>query len=303
MPNEHDDRSAGHPLAGAGFAVAAYLTWALLALYWKLLAHLPAFEVMLHRAVWSVIFLIGLLAVMGRLPALWAAFRTPRRLLVYAATAGLLAVNWYIFIWAMGANHALEASLGYYINPLVNVLLGVVILRERLSPVRRFAVGLATLAVVVLSFSLGVPPYVALTLAFTFGFYGLIRKMAPADPLVGLVVESLWMSALALPWLVVLQVKGTASFGHHGLWTDALLVLAGVVTAVPLIWFNAAAKRLTLSTLGLFQYIAPTGMFLIAVFINGESFGTAQLVTFALIWTALALVAAESLRAREAVRG
>ena len=294
---------ADHPMAGAGFAVAAYLTWALLALYWKLLAHLPAFEVMLHRAVWSVLFLLGLLAVMGRLPALRAAFRQPRRLLVFAVTASLLAVNWYIFIWAMGTNQALEASLGYYINPLVNVLLGVVILRERLSVLRRFAVGLATLAVVVLGFSLGVPPYVALTLAFTFGLYGLLRKMAPADPLVGLVIESAWMAAVALPWLAVLQVKGTGALGHHGVSTDALLVLAGVVTAVPLIWFNAAAKRLPLSTLGLFQYIAPTGMFLIAVFINHEPFGTAQLVTFALIWTALGLVAAESLRTRETVRG
>ncbi|MCF4164248.1 EamA family transporter RarD [Zavarzinia compransoris] len=303
MANDNENNAAGHPLAGAGFAVAAYLTWALLALYWKLLAHLPAFEVMLHRAVWSVLFLLGLLAVMGRLPALRAALREPRRLLVYALTASLLAVNWYIFIWAMGTNQALEASLGYYINPLVNVLLGVVILRERLSPVRRFAVGLAALAVVVLGFSLGVPPYVALTLAFTFGLYGLLRKMAPADPLVGLVIESAWMAAVALPWLAVLQVKGTAALGHHGFSTDALLVLAGVVTAVPLIWFNAAAKRLALSTLGLFQYIAPTGMFLIAVFVNDEPFGTAQLVTFALIWTALGFVAAESLRAREAVRG
>lgn len=285
-------------LAGAGFAVAAYLTWALLALYWKALAHVPALEVMLHRAVWSTLFLLGLLAAIGRLPQLIEALRRPWRLWVLLLTATLLACNWYLFIWAMGANLALEASLGYYINPLVNVLLGVVFLRERLSRYRQVAVAMATAGVLLLSFSLGVPPWVALILAFTFGVYGLLRKMAPADPMVGLTIESLWMAIPALPLLGWLEWHGKGGIGQFGLGTDLLLVAAGIVTAVPLLWFNAAAKRLTLSTLGLFQYIAPTGMLLIAVFINGEAFTATHAVTFGLIWGALALVAVETLRNR-----
>ncbi|PWR23939.1 EamA family transporter RarD [Zavarzinia compransoris] len=285
-------------LAGAGYAVAAYLTWALLALYWKALAHVPAFEVMLHRAVWSTLFLLGLLAATGRLPDLLAALRRPRRLLILALTAVLLASNWYLFIWAMGADLALEASLGYYINPLVNVLFGVVFLRERLSRYRQVAVAMATIGVVILSASMGVPPWVALFLASTFGLYGLLRKMAPADPMVGLTLESLWLAIIAVPWLLWLEGHGRGGLGEFGPVTDILLVAAGVVTAVPLLWFNAAAKRLTLSTLGLFQYIAPTGMFLIAVFINGEAFTAIHAVTFGLIWGALALVAVETLRNR-----
>lgn len=285
-------------LAGAGFAVAAYLTWALLALYWKALAHVPAFEVMLHRAVWSELFLLGLLAATGRLPQLIEALRHPSRLKMLLLTAILLACNWYLFIWAMGADLALEASLGYYINPLINVLLGVVFLRERLSRYRQAAVAMATAGVLLLSFSLGVPPWVALMLALTFGLYGLLRKMAPADPMVGLTVESLLMAIPAVPLLAWLEGHGEGGIGQFGLGTDLLLVAAGIVTAVPLLWFNAAAKRLTLSTLGLFQYIAPTGMFLIAVFINGEAFTATHAVTFGLIWGALALVAVETLRNR-----
>lgn len=297
FPNS-DATSQRTALAGAGFAVAAYLTWALLALYWKALAHVAAIDVMLHRAIWSVLFIVVLIAASGRLPAFVEAFRHPKRLLILAATAALLASNWYMFIWAMQQNYALEASLGYYINPLVNVLLGVVILREPLSRIRRIAVGLATIGVTVLSISLGVPPYMALFLAFTFGLYGLLRKMAPADPLVGLAIESLWMAVIAVPWLLLREGEGLGGMGRFGWGTDALLLLAGVVTAVPLIWFNAAAKRLQLSTLGLFQYIAPTGMFLIAVFVNGEPLTVTHIVTFALIWVALGLVAAETLRAR-----
>ncbi|PWR21383.1 EamA family transporter RarD [Zavarzinia aquatilis] len=286
---------------GAGYAVAAYLTWALLALYWKALAHVPAIDVMLHRAVWSVLFILVLIAVSGRLPMLAGTLRKPKSLAVLAATAALLASNWYMFIWAMQLNYALEASLGYYINPLVNVLLGVVILREPLSRIRRIAVGLATVGVTLLSVSLGVPPYLALFLALTFGLYGLLRKMAPADPLVGLAIESGWMALIAIPWLLLRESEGFGGMGRFGPGTDALLVAAGVVTAVPLIWFNAAAKRLQLSTLGLFQYIAPTGMFLIAVFINGEALTTTHIVTFVLIWAALGLVAFETLRNRARV--
>lgn len=288
-------------LVGAGFAVAAYLTWALLALYWKALAHVPAIDVMLHRAIWSVLFILGLVMLSGRLPMLLEALRRPKSLMVLAATAALLASNWYMFIWAMQSNYALEASLGYYINPLVNVLLGVVILREPLSGFRRIAVALATIGVTLLSISLGVPPYMALFLALTFGLYGLLRKMAPADPLVGLAIESGLMALVAIPWLMLRESEGFGGMGRFGLGTDALLVAAGVVTAVPLIWFNAAAKRLQLSTLGLFQYIAPTGMFLIAVFINGEPLTTAHIITFVLIWAALALVAFETLRNRARV--
>ncbi|MFA5123104.1 EamA family transporter RarD [Zavarzinia sp.] len=290
-------------LAGAAYAVAAYTAWAMLALYWKALTGVPPFEVMLHRAVWSTLFLFGLVFANGRGAALHEAFRAPRALLALGLTAALLAANWYLFIWAMQSGFALEASLGYYINPLVNVLLGVVVLRESLSRIRRWAVGLATLGVTVLTVYLGVPPWVALILAATFGIYGLLRKMTPVDPIVGLAVESLWMAIFAAPILAFMEVQGSASLGRLGLRTDIMLIAAGVVTAVPLIWFNAAAKRLTLSTLGLFQYIAPTGMFLIAVFVNGEPFTAVHMVTFALIWLALGLVAVESLRVARRIEG
>lgn len=295
---DHEGQGEGQQrsLAGAAYAVAAFGTWALLVHYWKMIAGVPAIEVMLHRAVWSVAFILVLLAATGRLPALGRELKSPRRLLVFAATATLLASNWYLFIWSVQAGLALEASLGYYINPLINVLLGVLVLRERLSRPRQVAVGLATVAVVILTIHLGVPPWIALILAITFGLYGLLRKMAPADPLVGFALESLMMAVVAVPWLASLEWQGKASLGQLGWQIDTLLLLAGVVTAAPLIWFNAAARRLSLSTLGLFQYIAPTGMFLIAVFAYGEPFSPMHMVTFGLIWVALALVAIESLR-------
>ncbi|RJF87329.1 EamA family transporter RarD [Oleomonas cavernae] len=283
-------------LTGGIYAVVAFTAWATLVHYWKMLGQVPALEVMLNRAVWSVVFILGLLALTGRLDGLARELREPRRLAVFAVTAALLAGNWYLFIWSVQAGRALEASLGYYINPLVNVLLGVIVLNEKLSRPRQAAVALAALGVTILTVHLGVPPWIALLLAGSFGLYGLLRKMAPADPLVGFAIESLAMAVVALPWLAALELQGQGSLFRLGWQTDALLLLAGVVTALPLIWFNAAAKRLTLSSLGLFQYIAPTGMFVIAVFAYGETFTTYHLVTFGLIWAALVLVAIESIR-------
>jgi len=283
-------------LTGSIYAVVAFTAWATLVHYWKMLGEVPALEVMLNRAVWSVVFILGLLAATGRLDGLVRELRAPRRLLVFAATAALLAGNWYLFIWSVQAGRSLEASLGYYINPLVNVLLGVVVLNEKLSRPRQAAVALAAIGVTILTVHLGVPPWIALLLAISFGLYGLLRKMAPADPLVGFAIESLAMAVVALPWLAALELGNQGSLFRLGWQTDTLLLLAGVVTALPLIWFNAAAKRLTLSSLGLFQYIAPTGMFLIAVFAYGETFTTYHLVTFSLIWAALVLVAIESIR-------
>jgi chloramphenicol-sensitive protein RarD len=283
-------------LTGGIYAVVAFTTWAGLVHYWKMLGEVPALEVMLNRAVWSVVFILILLAATGRLDGLVRELREPRRLLVFAVTAALLAGNWYLFIWSVQAGRALEASLGYYINPLVNVLLGVLVLHEKLSRPRQVAVALAALGVTILTIHLGVPPWIALLLAITFGLYGLLRKMAPADPLVGFAIESLAMSVVAIPWLAALELRGGGGLGQFGWQTDSLLLLGGVVTALPLIWFNAAAKRLTLSSLGLFQYIAPTGMFLIAVFAYGEVFTTFHMITFGLIWAALGLVAIESIR-------
>lgn len=286
---------AAHGSCRRGLAAAAYLTWALLALYWKALAHVAAIDVMLHRAIWSVLFIVVLIAASGRLPAFVEAFRHPKRLLILAATAALLASNWYMFIWAMQQNYALEASLGYYINPLVNVLLGVVILREPLSRIRRIAVGLATIGVTVLSISSACRPIWRCSSPSPSGsMVSCARWRRPTRWSASR--SKAWMAVIAVPWLLLREGEGLGGMGRFGWGTDALLLLAGVVTAVPLIWFNAAAKRLQLHP-RLFQYIAPTGMFLIAVFVNGELLTVTHIVTFALIWVALGLVAAETLRA------
>ncbi len=280
--------------AGVVYALAAFLFWGGIPVYFKAVGHVPAAEVLAHRVVWSVVLLAGLVTLTRHWPVIRTALRDRRTRLLLVLSTLIVSVNWLVFIWAIAAGRVLETSLGYYINPLVNVVLGVVVLRERIGPWRGFAVGLAALGVLNLAVRAEGLPWVSLTLALTFGLYGLIRKTVRIEAVDGLFVETALLLPLALAYLSWLAFAGSGAFGAVGAETDLLLFLAGAVTALPLIWFTAAARRLDYSTVGFFQYIAPSCQFLLAVFVYGESFTGAHLATFLCIWSALAIVTARS---------
>jgi chloramphenicol-sensitive protein RarD len=278
---------------GVGLGFAAYLTWGFLPLYMKAVGSVPALEILAHRVLWSLLLLAGLIVVARRLPALRALIAAPRTLALLGVTALLIGVNWLIYIWAVNAGRVLDTSLGYFINPLVNVALGVLVLRERLRRAQIGAVGLAAVGVAVLAIAGGGLPWISLALAFSFSAYGLIRKMAPVDPLTGLLAETALLAPLSAFYLLSL---GSGSFGADR-GTDLLLVLSGVITAAPLLLFAAAGKRLRYATLGLLQYIAPTIQFLLAVLLYEEPLSQAHIVTFLCIWTGLVIYAADALAA------
>ncbi len=283
-------------LQGLAYGVAAYGFWGVFPVYLKAVARVPVLEILCHRIVWALAFLLALAWREGQLGEVRTALGQRRTLLVLVTTTVLIALNWGVYIFSVSHDRLLESSLGYYINPLVNVLLGVLLLHEILPPLVRVAVGTAALGVLGLGLHLGRPPWISLTVAFSFAFYGLLRKIAPVGPLVGLTVETLLLLPLAGGYLVVRVAQGQAAFlaGHPAL--DLLLLMAGPVTAIPLLWFAAAARRLPLSTLGFLQYISPTLQFLLAVAVYGEAFDRGKLLAFATIWTALALFAVHSVR-------
>ena len=281
---------------GIQLGLAAYAIWGVMPLYFKLLAGVQPTEIVAHRILWSL-FLLGLLATLRRRwSAIRAALATSRVLLTLIVTACLIAVNWLVYIYAIVSGHVLEGSLGYYLNPLVNVLFGVLLLKERLTRVQVFACLLAGGGVAIMAAGAGSGLWISLTLALSFASYGFLRKVAPVDALEGLWVETLVLAPLSLLWVLYLQGQGTAGFGHQGWPTDLFLVLGGAVTALPLLLFTAAAKRLPYSTLGFLQYIAPSLQFLLAVLVFGEPFGTAKALCFGAIWTALAIFSIEGLR-------
>jgi chloramphenicol-sensitive protein RarD len=224
-------------------------------------------------------------------------FASPRRLTLLCLSAVLIAINWLVYIWAINSGHLVQTSLGYFINPLVNVALGVVFLRERLHPMQVAACGLAGAGVLLLAVASGETPWASLTLACSFGLYGLVRKVVPVAPLIGFCVESLLLSPFALGYLAYAMDQGVARIFQGDAWIDALLIATGITTAAPLIWFAAAAQRLKLSTLGLLQYLAPSGQLALGVLVYGEPFGWTNAVAFLLIWTALALYTVAALRA------
>ena len=282
--------------AGLLFGLGAYLAWGVMPLYFKALAHVSALEIVAHRVMWSMVFMAALVALWRRWPAIRAALGTGRVLITLLITTLLIGTNWLIFIYAVVSGHVLEASLGYYLNPLVNVLLGVVLLKEKLSRAQVFATLLAAAGVAVLAAGAGSGLWISLTLAATFAVYGFLRKIVAVDSLEGLSIETALLSPLALAWLVWLQADGSAAFASVTLTTDLLLVLGGAVTAIPLLMFTAAARRLPYSTLGFLQYVAPSLQFLLAVLAFGEPLTTAHLICFAAIWTALAIFSFEGLR-------
>ena len=288
--SEEQQRTRTGLLLGLG----AYLMWGLLPLYFKLLAAVSPTEIVAHRIVWSLLFLAALVLLWKRWPAVRTAISS-RMLGVLTITAALIGANWLIWIWAVMNGHVLEGSLGYYLNPLVNVLLGVALLGERLSRARTFAVALAAAGVAVLAFGAGEGLWISLSLAVSFALYGYVRKVAPVDALEGLTIETAILTPVALGWILLMNQSGSGGLGMDG-FTVALLVLAGAVTAVPLLLFTAASKRLPYSTLGFLQYIAPSIQFLLAVLVFGEHLSTAHIVCFAAIWTALVIFAAEGWR-------
>jgi chloramphenicol-sensitive protein RarD len=289
MQNGQSSDGPGESAAGIFSAVAAFLIWGLSPIYYKAVGHVPAFEVLLHRMVWSFLLLICIVATTGRGPELRGVVTDLRRFRILVFTALLVSSNWFVFIWAIHTGRILHTSLGYYINPLVNVLLAMIFLKERLRRAQALAVVLAAVGVLLLTVEIGRLPWISLYLAVSFGFYGLIRKTAPVNAIVGLTVETLLQSVPAGAYLLYLQARGLGAFGHAGLPTAALLVCAALVTAVPLVLFTAGARQIRFTTVGLLQYIAPSCTFLLAVFVYREPFTGNQLLTFVLIWTALGI--------------
>ena len=297
-------RSSAPGVSGGGtlYALLAYGAWGLLPIYWKLFGASAPVEVLCHRLIWSLFFLGGVLLVQRRQAEVWALLKERLRVLWLLGSALLLTVNWGIYIYGVNTDRVVETSLGYFINPLVSVLLGFVVLKERLHRGQQVAVALAAIAVGYFVVQLGTVPWIALSLAFTFAFYGLVRKMVPVAPMVGLAIEALLITPVALLGVIYWGAMGTASFGT----TPGLTLLfagAGVVTSMPLLWFNNAAKRLPLSTLGFFQYLAPSLQLLLGVFLYGEPFTMTHGITFGLIWTALLLYSTTALLGRSPVKG
>ncbi len=280
--------------SGALYAILAYTTWGLLPIYWKLFGQIPALEVLSHRILWSMIFLFGLLLIQKRLQEFINIWQSPHHLGILLLTATILACNWGLYIYAVNTDRVVETSLGYYINPLVNVLLGFLFLKERLSRVQTVAVGLAAIGVANFIWHIGVVPWIALVLAFSFGFYGLLRKSAVIAPMVGLTVETLLITPVAVVLISYWAVTGTTHWGQSG-WLTVLFIGCGVLTSMPLLWFNTAAKRLRLSTMGFFQYLAPSLQLLLAVFLYHEPFTPNHVVTFGLVWMAIVVYSSSSL--------
>ncbi|HZZ84275.1 MAG TPA: EamA family transporter RarD [Anaeromyxobacteraceae bacterium] len=285
-------------VAGVTYAAAAYLLWGLFPAYFRTMKGVPALEILAHRIVWSAAFVALLVTVRGSWADTLRQLRAPRTVATLTGSAIFISLNWLTYIWAVNAGHVLEASLGYFVNPLVTVLLGVIFLRDTLSRLQVISVGVAGAGVLALVVRAGHVPWIALALALTFGMYGLIRKQVRVDAVPGLLAEVAVLAPLALGYLVYLGLAGAGHFGHQP-GRSALLASSGVVTAVPLIWFANGVQRLRLSTIGLLQYLNPTMQFLIAVFAFGEVFTRDHAIAFGCIWISLVIYTAEALsRAR-----
>jgi chloramphenicol-sensitive protein RarD len=292
------------PDARRGFlyGVAAYLLWGLFPLYWPLLEPAGAVEILAHRVAWSVLTMLVVVAASRRLPELRALFRRHRARNLLTVAAVLIAVNWGTYIYGVNNHRVVETSLGYFINPLVTVLMGVLVLRERLRRWQWAAVGIATVAVVGLAVEYGHLPWIALVLAFSFGTYGLAKKQADVDAVESLTFETLVLAPVALGYLFWLGASGDSHFTGHGAGHVLLLASSGVVTALPLLCFGGAATRVPLTRLGLMQYLTPTIQFILGVTVLGESMSAARWIGFAVIWVALALFTADSMRQRQLTR-
>jgi len=275
-------------------AIGVYVLWGFFPIYWKFLHDVPALQVIGHRIGWSFILLL----VYVLLTRQWTDFRSAafdwKTMGIYSIAAILLSINWLIYVWGVNAGLIIETSLGYFINPLLSILLGVIFLRERLRPVQWIPVGLAALGVGYLAFVYGRLPWIALSLAFTFGFYGFVKKLSPLGSLYGLTLETGLVFPMALLYLAFVEFNGSGAFWHAGARVDFLLIGAGLVTTIPLLMFASAAKEIPLTLVGLLQYIAPTLQFLIGVFVYKEPFDATRFTGFAIVWLALIIFAVEN---------
>jgi chloramphenicol-sensitive protein RarD len=283
---------------GFAYGVAAYGLWGIFPLYWPLLEPAGALEILAHRVLWSLITVGVVVLVLRRTAAVRAVLADRRSRLLLLGAAAVITLNWFGYIWGVNNGRVVETSLGYFINPLVTVLMGVLILGERLRRRQWLAVGLATVAVVVLTVDYGRPPWVALLLAFSFATYGLAKKQAGVDAVESLAVETLFIGPFAAAYIAWLAWQGTGEFGHHGAGHAWLLTTAGVVTVIPLLCFGAAAIRVTMVTIGLLQYIAPILQFLLGVWWYGEAMPASRWIGFVLVWIALVVFTVDAVHHR-----
>jgi len=280
---------------GLLFGVSAYIIWGLLPLYWKLVEEAGAYEILAHRGIWSLLICVSLLALRKQLKSAYLMVRSSRTLSLLFLASGLLTINWGVYIWSVTVNRVIEAALGYYITPLINVTFGVLLLREKLRPAQWIAVALAAAGVVILTLGYGSLPWIALVLAISWGSYSLIKKSLNLGALETLSLETLFAFLPNLVFLLIIQGNGSAEFGST--WTISILLFgAGAATVIPLLLFNGSTTRLPLSTVGLLQYITPTIMFFIGIFINDEDISMTKVLGFAFIWLALAVLSRDLYR-------
>lgn len=287
---------------GVWLAIGAYSIWGFFPVYWKMLKHVPALQLLGHRIGWSFILLVVVLLVSKRWNDFRKAIATPKIQRTYLAAAILIGVNWLTYVWAVNAGFIVETSLGYFINPLVSVLLGVILLKEQIRTWQWIAIGLAAVGVLYLTISYGTLPWIALTLAFSFGFYGLVKKTAPLNSIQGLTLETGILFLPSVAWLIYSDVVGGGAFLHTGSISDLLMIGAGLATTIPLLMFASAAKMIPLSMVGILQYIAPTIQFLIGVLVYHESFTSSRVIGFVIVWVALLIFGVEGWLARRGAK-
>lgn len=283
---------------GVLFALAAYILWGFFPLYFKAIQQVSALQILAHRIAWGFVFTLAVVLVLRQWKEFRASVFNRRTFLIYAGASVVLGINWFTYVWAVITNHVVESSLGYFINPIVSVLLGVIFLRERLRTFQWVAISMVTAGVVYLTITFGQLPWISLVLAVTFGFYGLLKKIAPLGALHGITLETAVLTIPSLAYLFIVNANGTGTFGHSTPLLDFLLVLSGPVTAIPLLLFATGARRIPLTTIGLLQYIAPTLQFLLGVLVFHEPFDQTRLIGFMIIWLALVLFSVENLLAR-----
>ena len=281
---------------GILYATACYTAWGLFPLYFKALSEIPPMEILFHRMLWALIFLVMVLAWRKQWSWIPLLFKQPKLIAGFATSAVLLSANWFIYIWAINNDRVVDASLGYFMTPLVNVLLGYALLHERMRRIQWWAVGIAASGVLWLTFQTGHPPWIGLSLAFSFGIYGLLRKTAALGALEGLSLETFLLFPFALAYLSILTINGQSAFLHNSGPTQLLLLAAGPITAIPLLLFAAGARRIPMATLGLLQYISPSIQLLLGVWLYHEPFSIERLIGFAAIWLGLIVYSAEGLR-------
>lgn len=284
-------RARSDEAAGFAFTVGAFLIWGLSPIFWKAIDGVSAFDMLAHRIVWCALIMAGVLWLTGQWRGMASTLRRPATAVAMFFSTLCIGANWFLYIWAVTNGKILQASLGYFINPLVTVLLGLLFLGERLNRMQWASVATAAVGVTILAIQVGSLPWVSLALAGSFAIYGLLRKTVAASPEQGLALETWLLTPICLFWIARSHQAGEGVFGSLGLGTDILLILTGAITAVPLLFFTHGARRLPLSTVGILQYLAPTCQFLLAVFAYGEPFDRGQLLAFSFIWAALVLFA------------